>query len=142
MLRIHQHCARRFSFLLLAACSLVSPSKAASPDDPIGTWTLRCVPPDGKSRECVVTISRDGNGLKGLYVADGKKRLAKEVALDQGVLSVKVDGEYIGQAYKLTYQGTVRGNAMRGTVQWSYGWASGRFGFEGERVVDEIAAAP
>ena len=47
--------------------------------DPIGAWKLKCVSPDGKDRECIVSVSRDGKGWTGTYQADGETRPAKDV---------------------------------------------------------------
>jgi hypothetical protein len=130
------------SFFLLAACAVACRCEAAPPEDPVGTWKLKCVSPDGKHRECVVTISRDGKTLNGICTSDGVKRPIKEIVFDQGVLSVRVDGEFVGQVYGLTYKGKPVGDIYRGTVHWSYGWASGRFAFNGERIGQKVAVIP
>jgi hypothetical protein len=109
-------------------------------EDPVGAWKLRCVSPDGKYRECIVTISREGAALKGDYTADGVTRPAKNVAFNDGVLSVEVDGKFAGQAYGLDYKGTPRGDSLHGLVRWSFGWASGSIAFEGERIEQQIAS--
>ena len=111
-------------------------------DDPVGTWVLKCVSPDGKRRECVVTVFKEGAILKGLYTADGETRPAKNVAFDEGLLSVEVEGKFAGQNYGLTYKGVPRGAALQGTVRFSFGWASGSFAFEGERIEQQVASAP
>ena len=108
--------------------------------DPVGAWKLRCVSPDGKQRECVVTVYREGSALKGDYAADGVTRPAKNVVFDDGVLSVDVDGKFAGQSYGLTYKGVPRGDALQGLVRWSFGWASGTFAFEGERIKQQVAS--
>ncbi len=109
--------------------------------DPVGAWKLKCVPPDGKPRECIVTVFREGDELKGQYLADGEARPAKKVAFDEGVLSIEVDGKFAGQKYGLTYQGAPRGDALQGSVRWSFGWASGTFPFDGERLEQRVASA-
>jgi hypothetical protein len=109
-------------------------------ENPVGTWKLRCVSPDGKQRECVVTVFTEGAALKGDYTADGLTRPAKSVKFEDGVLSVEVDGEFAGQSYGLAYKGTPRGDALHGQVRWSFGWASGSVAFEGERIEQQIAS--
>jgi hypothetical protein len=111
-----------------------------SAEDPVGAWRLKCVSPDGKPRECVVTIFLEGDGLKGNYTADGVTRPVKTVVFDEGILSVEVDGKFAGQAYGLTYKGTPRGDTLQGTVRWSYGWASGALPFAGERTEQQVAS--
>jgi hypothetical protein len=129
------------AFFLLAALTNPLPGEAAPPCDPTGQWMLRCVPPDGKARSCVVTIRREGGSIKGTYTADGETRDAEEVVFARGVLSVRVGGKYAGQSYGLTYVGRPAGDALRGTVRWSYGFVSGSFAFEGERIGQIVADA-
>lgn len=107
---------------------------AAPAGDPVGTWKLKCVSPDGKDRSCLVRVVRQGGRLHGTYTVDGETRPAKGVAFEDGVLSIAVDGHFAGQAYGLTYTGRPAGDSLRGSVRWSYGIAAGSFTFEGERV--------
>jgi hypothetical protein len=109
-------------------------------EDPVGAWKFTSVSPDGKHRECVITVYKEGAALRGDYAADGVTRPAKNVAFDDGVLSVDVDGKFAGQTYGLTYRGIPRGDALQGTVRFSFGWASGSFAFEGERIQQEVAS--
>ncbi len=116
--------------------------KVDRPDDPVGAWKLKCVPPDGKPRECVVTVFREGEALKAHYSADGETRPAKKVVFAEGRLSIEVDGKFAGQAYGLTYHGTPQGNIYQGSARWTFGWASGSFPFNGERLTAEVASTP
>ena len=83
-----------------------------------------------------------GKDRPGDYAADGVTRPAKNVVFDDGVLSVDVDGKFAGQSYGLTYKGAPRGDALQGSVRWSFGWASGSFPFEGERIKQQVALVP
>jgi hypothetical protein len=60
---------------------------------------------------------------------------------EEGALSVEVEGRFAGQAYGLTYEGAPRGDALQGSVRWSFGWASGSFPFDGERVEQQVASS-
>ncbi len=120
--------------LILFVCS------ASAPESPVGTWKFKSVCPDGKQRECVVTIVKAGDVLKGTYVSDGVKRPAKGVSFARGVLTVEVDGQFAGQAYGVTYKGKPEGDRLSGTARWSYGWASGSFAFKGERLAQDAVA--
>ena len=129
------------SGVLLAVCTLASICEAGPPEDPVGSWKLSCVCPDGKSRDCVITVSRQGQALKATYKADGVTRAARGVSFDRGILSVRVDGEFAGSQYKLTYEGKPSGDTLCGDVRWSYLWASGSFAFKGERMIEDGVAA-
>jgi hypothetical protein len=132
------------SSILLAICSLCGAGEArdSAVKDAVGTWKLKCVSPDGKDRECVVTFCRDGKTLKGTYQADGETRAVKDAAFEKGELSFRVNGKFAGQIYGLTYKGKPQGETLNGTVRWSYSWASGSFPFRGERVVEQVASTP
>jgi hypothetical protein len=131
----------------LAACTCGVPENTrdeaavSAAGDPVGTWKLRCVSPDGKKRECIVSLVRKAAALDGDYTADGVTQPVKQVAFEEGVLSVEVEGRFAGQAYGLTYTGAPRGDALQGSVRWSFGWASGSFPFDGERVAQQVASS-
>jgi hypothetical protein len=111
-------------------------------DDLLGAWKLTFTSPDGKARQCVLALSREGTALKGDYSADNTTRPARNVVFERGELSFAVDGQYAGQVYTLTYKGKPRGNSLKGAVRWKYGWATGSFDFVGERMVRGVATAP
>jgi hypothetical protein len=75
-------------FMLMVVCALSGNvgDAGGEADDPVGTWVFKCVSPDGKRRECVVTVFKEGPILKALYTADGETRPAKNVAFDEGLL--------------------------------------------------------
>jgi hypothetical protein len=139
-------CGAIFTLVAVCACGALYATgdvgKGDQAEDAVDAWKLKCVSPDGKPRECIVTVFRDGAALKGDYTADGVTRPAKNVVFDEGILSVEVDGKFAGQAYGLTYNGTPRGDALEGSVRWSYGWVSGSFACEGERIEQTVRSAP
>ncbi len=122
----------------LASGDVVAANKI---EDPVGVWRLKCTPPDGKARECVVAVSRAGGSLRGEYTADGVTRPARRVVFEEGVLVLEVDGQFAGKSYALTYKGAPRGNALQGMVRFTFGWASGSFAFDGERIEEDVASA-
>jgi hypothetical protein len=125
----------------LAVWTFTSIGEAAPPEDPVGSWKLSCVCPDGQSRDCVIAISRHGESLKATYTSNGVTRAARSVAFEGGILTVRVDGEFGGSRYVLTYEGRPSGDTLRGDIRWSYLWASGSFAFRGERIVEDDFAA-
>jgi hypothetical protein len=138
-------CGALLVVLAACTCDVLNETRDAAAiaqsDDPVGTWKLRCVSPDGKNRECLVTLFRNGAAMNGEYTTDGVTRRAKNVTFDEGVVSIEVDGRFGGQPYGLTYKGTPRCEAMEGSVRWSFGWASGSFPFRGERVEQQVASS-
>jgi hypothetical protein len=136
-------CGALLVVLAACTCDVLDETRDAAAigqaDDPVGIWKLRCVSPDGKNRECVVTLFRNATGIEGDCTTDGVTRPVKEATFDQGVLTIGVDGRFAGQPYELTYKGTPRCEVMDGSVRWSFRWASGSFPFKGERVEQQVA---
>ena len=84
-------------------------------EDPVGAWKLKCVSPDGKPRECIVTVFRDGVDLKGSYTAEGVTQPAKYVGFDEGILSVDIDGKVRRPGLDgLMYKGSATGRHPQG----------------------------
>jgi len=136
-----------FTTLWLATCALgLVPGRGdagdAKVDDLLGVWKLTYTSPDGKARECVLALYREGSLLKGDYSVGKSTRPANNVGFERGELSFWIDGEYAGQVYTLTYKGKPRGEALRGAVHWKFGWASGSFDFVGERIAQRVATNP
>jgi hypothetical protein len=134
MLRPISCCACGLFITLLASAG------AAPIADPVGVWRLKCIPPDGKPRQCVVTVSREGRALKGTYSAEGVTRPVEGIAFDEGELRVRVNGDFGGQTYRLTYTGRPAGDTLTGSVRWSYGILGGSFPFEGRRIGQQVAS--
>jgi hypothetical protein len=137
-------CGALLVVLAACTCDVLDETRDAAAigqaDDPVGIWKLRCVSPDGKNRECIVTLFRDATGIAGDYTADGVTRPVKKATFDEGVLKIEVDGRFAGKAYGLAYEGTPCGEAMEGSVRWSFAWASGSFPFKGQRVEQQVAS--
>ena len=142
MLRENRRQIFEMSFIVLMTSSVSFECEAAAAEDPVGTWKLNFLSPDGNPRECIVTIAKEGKTLKGSCTTAGVKLPVKDTAFNQGILSVRVDGEYVGHTYELIYKGKPVGNTLDGTLHWSYGWASGRLAFKGERIVRKFDATP
>jgi hypothetical protein len=131
----------------LATCALglvpaLGAARNAELDDLLGSWKLTYTSPDGKARDCVIALSRDGAVLRADYWDGKTTRPANGVSVDRGELSFWVDGKYVGKVYTLTYKGRRSGSALRGAVHWKYGWASGSFDFVGKRLDRRVAAMP
>ena len=109
-------------------------------NDLVGSWKLKFVSSDGQTRESVLTLTREGTALKGNYTADSVTRMAKDLGYERGELTFRVDGEYLGKTYTLTYKGRPQGDVFRGAVRWKFGLVSGSFDFEGQRVTREVVA--
>ena len=132
---------------VLAACAVaILPAGGGAgekgADDPVGSWKLKFVSADGKTRESVLTLFREGTALRGNYTADSMTRAARDVAYARGELRFSVDGVYAGQNYTLTYKGRHRGEDLRGAVRWKFGLLSGSYDFQGVRLGGQVAANP
>jgi hypothetical protein len=117
-------------------------AKGCMAAEPIGAWKITCVSPDGKNSECTVDVSRDCQAWRATYEAESETRAPQDVTFENGELCFRVDGKFAGQTYNLTANGRPQGETLKGTVRWSYGWASGSFAFRGERVAEQVASTP
>lgn len=131
---------RAVSLLLMVFCT-TQLGAVSFPDESIGTWKLRSACPDGKTRHCVVILRREKDVLQGRYIVDGVEKAAKQVRFEQGVLVVQVEGMYRGREYGLTYKGQPAAGRINGTARWTYGWISGTFQFEGEKIAERVGFA-
>ena len=137
-----------FLSLLLATCVLgLGPALAATGDsqvnDVLGAWKLKCTSPDGKPRECILVVSREGAVLRGDYSVGRTTKPARYVVFERGELIFGLDGKYAGQVYTVTYKERPREQLAPGWRSTrKYGWASGSFDFLGEGIAQGVATNP
>jgi hypothetical protein len=120
--------------LVLVAASgvLAATARAADENDALGKWKLTYEPGDGR-HESVLTVTKDGQALKGEWVDDDDKGTVKDLKFKDGKLSFKREGEYNGEPFSVTFEGKVKGDSIEGEGKWEYQGMSGTFTFEGKR---------
>ena len=94
--------------------------------------------PDGKNRECTVTVLRAGEVLQGTIEADGETQPAQDVAFAEGVLSFGVDGKFAGLAYRLKYSGKPQGDTLSGGECGHTAGRQARFPFAGNALASSL----
>jgi hypothetical protein len=126
--------------------------RTVRPEDVLGVWKLRVETPNGVV-EPRITITRDGEALKGAYESPFGQRDAKNVALKDGELSWEISSDDGGGQFgpfKVVYKGKPRGNSIAGKSDFDFGGNTGEATFTGKRTPpkedasaeDGAAAAP
>jgi hypothetical protein len=121
------------SGVLAATATATAGAKAADEKDVVGTWKFKYEPGDGQTHEPVLTITKDGADLKGEFKEGDTKGTVKEVRLQDGKLTVKVETRYNDEPAVVTYEGKPDGDAWKGDAAWEYQGMSGSFPFEAKR---------
>jgi hypothetical protein len=121
--------------LALVAASVACGATARAEDKAgvVGTWKLKYEPGDGQTHEPVLTITKEGADLKGEFKEGATKGTVKEVRLQDGKLTVKVETRYNDEPAVVTYEGKPDGDAWKGDAAWEYQGMSGSFPFEARR---------
>ncbi len=101
--------------------------------DVVGQWTLKLETPNGVI-EPRLTITRDGDALKGEYESVFGKREPKNLALKDGELSWEISGDGQGGPFKVVYKGQPRGNKIAGTNEFDFNGNTGTMEFTGTRT--------
>jgi hypothetical protein len=133
----------RGMLVLLATTNLLAATSAASDEkDVVGTWKLTYSPGDGEHR-ATLTITREGQGLKGAFKdGDGKFEVTK-VEFKDGTLTFATRTEVNGEPATATFVGKAKGDSIEGSADWMFGGMNGSFPFEGNREADKpIAGHP
>jgi acetyl esterase/lipase len=105
---------------------------AAAGEEAVGTWELSYSPGDG-DHKATLTVTKEGSGLKATF-ADGDRKIdVTRVEFKDGKLTVATRTERDGEPATATFEGEVKGDAIKGSADWKYQGMSGSFAFEGKR---------
>ncbi|MGD9631970.1 MAG: hypothetical protein AB7G28_11035 [Pirellulales bacterium] len=115
--------------------------RVIAPEDVLGVWKLRLETERGVI-EPQLTITKDGDNLKGHYESPFGEREAKELALKEDGLSWKVEsGDDDQFQFHVTYKGQPRGNKISGSADFDFNGNTGTMEFTGERTPPQAEAA-
>jgi acetyl esterase/lipase len=129
--------AKRVLVLVAVAGVIATTARAADQNDVIGKWKLKYEAGDGQTHEPVVTITRNGQDLKGECAEGDQKSPVKDLRFKDGQLSFRRDGQHNGTPASATFEGRVKGDAIEGEGRWEYQGMSGSFPFTGKREAAE-----
>ena len=99
--------------------------------DVLGKWQFKIETQDGV-REPSVTISQEGDKIKGAYVSRFGEREAKNVNVKDNKLTFEISGENDGNQFKVVYTGKPRGHSIKGTVDYDFNGTTGSTDFTGK----------
>jgi hypothetical protein len=105
--------------------------------DVLGTWQFRVETQDGNVIEPKLTLTKEGDKVKGHYSSPFGEREPMEIKVENNQLSFFISGERDGNAFKITYKGKPRGQSITGTVDFDFGGQTGTIDFSGKRIPEK-----
>jgi hypothetical protein len=124
---------RRFALALIASISLAASAGAqgdAKPDDKrvdiTGKWSFTVQSPAGTGTP-TVTFKQKADTISGTYISNALGERTFNGWLKDGAIKFAFEAESGGQAFLMSFSGTLDGkDAMKGTIDFS-GMATGSF---------------
>ena len=107
-------------------------------EDIIGKWQLR-IDANGNIMEPVLTVRRDGEGLKGSYSLGNEVELqAKQIKVEKNELTFTIETDYQGTTIKADFMGRPYGDNLKGTIDYVLGADVGEVDFSGKKLEESI----
>lgn len=108
----------------------------------LGTWKLKLETPQG-TIEPQLTITKEGDALKGHYVSPFGEREATDLAFKDGELTWKIASDDNDEFdFEVVYRGKPKGDKIAGKTEFDFGGNTGTMEFTGQRTPpDEKATA-
>src|SRR5262249_41202371 len=106
-------------------------------DDPVGVWQLSIAMDDGSKLDVTVTVTKEGDALKGTLVGqDGVETELTDVAFQDGELSFNMTRDFGGNELKSKFKGKLAEGAFNGNVDYDVAGQVGNLTVEGKRQVE------
>ncbi len=99
--------------------------------DVLGKWQFKVETQNGV-REPSVTLTQEGDTIKGAYVSRFGEREAKSISVEDNKLTFEISGENDGNQFKVVYTGKPRGDSIKGTVDYDFNGNTGSVDFIGK----------
>jgi hypothetical protein len=102
--------------------------------DVAGSWQLTVAYQEGTTFAATVKLAQTGSGLSGTYVGEqGETPISNGLILGDQIL-FEVARNRDGKRYRLKYNGTVKGDAVKGSVTYDFDGIAGLLDFAGKRL--------
>jgi hypothetical protein len=120
--------------LVTVAGVFASTTRAAADKDKavVGTWKLEFNPGDG-DHKATLTVTMEKSGLKAKFVDGDKKIDVTKITFKDGKLTFSTRSKREGSKATATFEGKVKGDAIKGKARWKFQGMEGSFDFEGKR---------
>jgi hypothetical protein len=99
-----------------------------------GTWKLTVPFQDGVVFEPTLKLVQQGIGLSGTYVGEQGETAIADALVMGDEFAFEVSRERDGKKYRLRYQGKVKGDALKGNVDYDFDGMAGSLDFDGKRI--------
>jgi len=109
-------------------------TRGVLPEDVVGKWKLR-IDANGTIMEPVITISKEGDNLKGAYnLGEDTKLSIKDVKIEKNMLTFTSSGDFQGSQLKADFMGRPYGDKIKGSIDYVVGSDVGELEFSGQKI--------
>jgi hypothetical protein len=117
-------------------------TRVPSPNaDVAGTWKFRVPLKEGPTFEPTVKLVQEGSALSGTYIGEQGATPVADALIFGDELTFEVARDRDGKKYRLRYQAKVRGDSIKGVVDYDFDGMAGSLDFEGKRLARPAQAA-
>ncbi len=103
--------------------------------DEVSTWKLAFTPPDDEQHEATITVVAKGGKHYAWFSGRDHELPARSIRIDGDKVVATMTAETAeGAKVEVTFRGTVSGDQVRGTADYSVEGQAGTFPFEGKRA--------
>jgi hypothetical protein len=117
---------------LLISAAAADDKKAA--DSATGTWESTFKTNDGQTFKTIYKLKQDGEKLTGTVTGrDGKETKLDKGEVKDGKVSFQVTREFNDQKFTIRYKGELKGDSIKGKLEFVQGDNSREFDWEAKR---------
>ncbi len=110
-------------------------TRAEEQDVAVGTWTLEGNA-GGTDLKFTLKVTKDAKGYKATMNSGDTVFTVKDFQAKDGVVKFKTAGKYNDNDVTGNWTGKVKGDEIKGSVDYEYGGSTGSFDYEGKRTKD------
>src|SRR5262249_11867784 len=99
-----------------------------------GAWKLKVPFKEGVVFEPTLKLVQEGSGLNGFYLGDQGETAIADALILGDEFTFEVNRTRDGKRFKLRYQGRIKDDALKGSVDYDFDGMTGSLDFEGKRL--------
>ena len=124
--------------MIVAAIAMAFANSLAAETNAAGVWKWSLTQQTG---ETILTLKQQGEKLTGSYTNQFGKADIADGALNDGVVSFKVNREFNGQAFVIKYSGKLAGDKISGKAEFDINGETRSLDWEAKREAAKAAAS-
>ncbi|QJX00190.1 hypothetical protein [Frigoriglobus tundricola] len=110
--------------------------RAEEQDAAVGTWELEGNA-GGTDLKFTLKVTKDAKGYKATMTSGDTVFTVKDFQAKDGTVKFKTEGKYNDTDVTGSWAGKVKGDGIKGSVDYEFGGSTGSFDFEGKRAKDK-----